>query len=1170
MKKLPEDLYKSDLKMYTHLKKIRDKLWSNDSKSRVSVMVGAGFSRNASKIEPSFEGMALWRDLKAQLIKDLSHHHKIEKKDVLDIAQIYSDEYGRSALDELLKAAIPDDNFEPGSLHTDLLRLPWTDVFTTNYDSLLERAKRNVYEISYQVVYEINDIPSSVQPRIVKLHGSFPANRPFIFTKNDYDNYPAKFSPFVNMVQQSIMETTFVLIGFSGDDPNFTKWTSWVRSNLKDQMPKIYMIGYNEESQKDELQEKGITLIDFKELYKGDSNPYKSMFEDLFDFLSYKKRIEKIKWPHKPGARILSDEYGYNRETYPGWVIMPDEIRKKNSLRFVRSSSDFLMKIDVNKVGKVDINKINDLIWYYDKFLIPLEAVLYKRLNDIVENYKNGKTDLIPIALRLLKEARLKYDLEIFRKYEKILSKLNLSDEDSHKLTYEKILFYLDVNSIKEVIDTLELWDVGIQELDWVIRKACIYTRINQPDKAEVLFEEYLQTVRRLLAIKMDDYRLLSLESIILHKLSQIKVESYDDRLRVLSMKYCDSGKEFTSLLRSIKELNYSYGTKKSLLFDPGKEMISTKFIGGTSFNPIFNESFALIQIIEEFNLYVIDGEQHEMALKNIQVLYPEYSLIKRIQKANQKGIKNLFTREYVYSMGNNEKAVLIKILKNSLLNGTNSAIPNSIALEIYSRIYMILDAETKLEIDDKIINYIEAIKYWDIPTLKVLKDTIYRIFYAKNSDEAKEFVEKVIALNLRSQNYRSNDLYEHSFFEPILVIYNYTEKVKGMKVSVAQLERLLDVLENDNDYSIVEAAFIRLSFLSLAESLDDSYRERFREILKKMDKDKRVGISDFIIVKDIDNFIDGTDVMPNTELDVFIKDEIPIFYRDKSMSDGYGVIQYFRSIQYLFKGLTELDDTKKPDKSYYIQWLEKFYLWWESQKVALLRDVEYVHPMIPIDEILLNLIIAMKNNIWGSIPLDYLREEDKSRALTILTEIFAKEPEKAMLLIPVLERMGIEHQYNLNYTIESLSDRNIEKSKYSVMSLYDYSIFINKKEIDGDFNIIKEELLHILKYGYGENLNEAIQVLIEIVVIDSKLIDDELVPVLISNLNRYLYTLKNDESLIVTQQDFKLLGSYAKLVAVLVKYKPEEIGGSFEEWRSFIQTHKLPEVRSASMHFEQ
>ncbi|UKS62297.1 SIR2 family protein [Bacillus toyonensis] len=195
-----EKLYREKMDMYPHLKNIRTKLWGSEGKSRVSVMVGAGFSLNAEKIEESMEGIAVWNDLKERLVQDLNHHQDIEEKDVLEIGQIYVQEYGRSSLDEILKRAIPDDNYEPGELHYNLLKLPWTDIYTTNYDTLLERAKKRMYERNYQIIYDVSDIPSSVQPRIIKLHGSFPANRPFIFTTNDYKVYPKQFSPFVNMV----------------------------------------------------------------------------------------------------------------------------------------------------------------------------------------------------------------------------------------------------------------------------------------------------------------------------------------------------------------------------------------------------------------------------------------------------------------------------------------------------------------------------------------------------------------------------------------------------------------------------------------------------------------------------------------------------------------------------------------------------------------------------------------------------------------------------------------------------------------------------------------------------------------------------------------------------------------------------------------------------------
>lgn len=103
----------------------------------------------------------------------MSHKGNLDNVDVLDIGQMYVKEYGRTHLDEALKNAIPDNNYEPDKLHFDLLRLPWSDIYTTNYDTLLERSKSHVHERNYQTIYDVSDIPNSVQPRIIKLHGSF-------------------------------------------------------------------------------------------------------------------------------------------------------------------------------------------------------------------------------------------------------------------------------------------------------------------------------------------------------------------------------------------------------------------------------------------------------------------------------------------------------------------------------------------------------------------------------------------------------------------------------------------------------------------------------------------------------------------------------------------------------------------------------------------------------------------------------------------------------------------------------------------------------------------------------------------------------------------------------------------------------------------------------------
>ena len=59
--------------------------------------------------------------------------------EALSTAQRYGDAFGRAELHRFLRDQVRDDDMEPGDLHRRLLALPWTDVFTTNWDTLLER-----------------------------------------------------------------------------------------------------------------------------------------------------------------------------------------------------------------------------------------------------------------------------------------------------------------------------------------------------------------------------------------------------------------------------------------------------------------------------------------------------------------------------------------------------------------------------------------------------------------------------------------------------------------------------------------------------------------------------------------------------------------------------------------------------------------------------------------------------------------------------------------------------------------------------------------------------------------------------------------------------------------------------------------------------------------------
>ena len=166
----------ADTRLY--LDEIAKRLWSGHA----AVMVGAGFSKNASSTFPD------WKQLADRLCRKGHGHELGPDKDrylnPLKLASEVEAVFGRPALEDLLGTSIPGLDVPPSELHGRLMELPWTDVFTVNYDSLLERTSGR-----YHVVRNARDLIWSDQPRIVKLHGSLPGDS-LIITEEDYRTYP--------------------------------------------------------------------------------------------------------------------------------------------------------------------------------------------------------------------------------------------------------------------------------------------------------------------------------------------------------------------------------------------------------------------------------------------------------------------------------------------------------------------------------------------------------------------------------------------------------------------------------------------------------------------------------------------------------------------------------------------------------------------------------------------------------------------------------------------------------------------------------------------------------------------------------------------------------------------------------------------------------------------
>lgn len=276
-----------DFQDVIHLERIASALWSRRNRGRAAVMIGSGMSVNARHKDgiPGHGGFPTWASLSEAFVNGLypSSGDAARRQNALDrsastsgslrLAEEYEAAHGRTALDQLLLSTIPDKDFDPGPLHHLLLNLPWSDVFTTNYDTLLERAARTVAHRRYDVVTAAPELGHARRPRIVKLHGSFPSSRPFTITEEDFRTYPVRAAAFVNLARQAFVENSFCLLGFSGDDPNFLQWSGWARDTLGSSVSQIYLCGVLDltAAQRKLLQDRHVMPIDLAPIFPVDT-----------------------------------------------------------------------------------------------------------------------------------------------------------------------------------------------------------------------------------------------------------------------------------------------------------------------------------------------------------------------------------------------------------------------------------------------------------------------------------------------------------------------------------------------------------------------------------------------------------------------------------------------------------------------------------------------------------------------------------------------------------------------------------------------------------------------------------------------------------------------------------------------------------------------------------
>ncbi len=490
----------------------------------VTAFVGAGFSMNAEI--PNNVSMKTWAQLRDVFLKKLYPNNEEEQRkdgnDVVRLASLVDAEFGHNELDNILEEALPDRLIQPGRLHRLLVQLPWKDILTTNYDTLIERAAEQVIN-GFKLVTNKETLLYQPSPRIIKLHGSFPNIRPYIMTQEDYRRYPIERSEMVNTAKQCFLESLVCLIGFSGEDPNFRAWIGWLKDVIGQQrICPTYLITYRKgfhDAEKALLSKLGIDIINLADVEGVDG--YYSAYEFFFDYLKEKtpKWNGAVPFDHLRTKEQTDDQFKAHiaekiqkmraiRESYPGWLLLPRAHEKDMGSvgEDIVSWEHYYKRIadDTTKIKLLyELNwRLNisatpkNLDWFISgiedlaKHIATLSAENKRLMSDLLlsllENYRNNGKDSMFVKLcdELLKDKNIVPCRYVY---------------------YQQALFHLSKYDNLKLNEVLARWNVDISDYQNCIQKANILYYIGEELKAYQLLTKCKDVICKSLLQNRDD-----------------------------------------------------------------------------------------------------------------------------------------------------------------------------------------------------------------------------------------------------------------------------------------------------------------------------------------------------------------------------------------------------------------------------------------------------------------------------------------------------------------------------------------------------------------------------------------------------------------------------------------------------------------------------------------
>jgi translation initiation factor 2B subunit (eIF-2B alpha/beta/delta family) len=180
---------------------------------------------------------------------------------------------GRGSLEKFLLAQLDRLSIKPLPAHTLLAHLAFSAYFTTNFDTLLERALQNARRPVCPIIDDddVARAKSGAVP-VVKLNGCVTRPRTLVAAEDEFVPLVERAPIMEALTQTELAKKTVLFVGFALSDPHFAALYQGMRRTLGDYAPRSFAVVHDvDEYRRTYWEELGVELLaaDLTETLRG-------------------------------------------------------------------------------------------------------------------------------------------------------------------------------------------------------------------------------------------------------------------------------------------------------------------------------------------------------------------------------------------------------------------------------------------------------------------------------------------------------------------------------------------------------------------------------------------------------------------------------------------------------------------------------------------------------------------------------------------------------------------------------------------------------------------------------------------------------------------------------------------------------------------------------------